>query len=185
MQAVCTMQGRVPNARPCAQCRAVCSMQGRVLNAGPCAQCRAVCSMQGMQGRVCSMQGRVCSMQGRVCSMQGRVCSMQGPCVLNAGPCVLNAGPCVLNAGPCAQCRAVCSMQGRLFNAGPSARRRVNAGVNNCAHTLVVLVLCVRHLSCVLSCRGFSHGVLFVKFSCAPVFASRSLELMSAQFPLM
>ena len=34
--------------------------------------------------------------------------------------------------------------------------------------------------------RFFSHGVLFVKFLCAPVFVClKALELMSAQFPLM
>ena len=47
----------------------------------------------------------------------------------------------------------------------------VCVGVNNCAHTLVVLVLCVFG-----TCRAFLLAEVFltrcpfVKFSCAPVF---------------
>ena len=59
--------------------------------------------------------------------------------------------------------------------------------VNNCAHTLVVLV-CVSSALVVRSFlpRFFLHGVLLSSFHVHPcLFASRALELMSAQFPLM
>ena len=55
----------------------------------------------------------------------------------------------------------------------------------NCARALLVLVLvCLRHLSSVLSCRVFfSHGVLLSSFHVHRcLFVSRAFELMSAQF---
>ena len=63
-------------------------------------------------------------------------------------------------------------------------QKQFQEAVNNCAHTLVVLVLCIFG-----TCRAFLLAevfltrCLFVKFSCAPVFVC--LELVSAQFPLM
>ena len=63
----------------------------------------------------------------------------------------------------------------------------VTAAVNNCAHTLVVLVLCIFG-----TCRAFLLAEVFLtrcllsSFHVHPcLFASRALELMSAQFPLM
>ena len=62
----------------------------------------------------------------------------------------------------------------------------VTYDVNNCVHPLVVLVLCVFG-----TCRAFlvptegffSHAVLMLIFRVHPcLFASRALELMSAQF---
>ena len=60
----------------------------------------------------------------------------------------------------------------------------VCAGVNNCAHTLVVLVLCVfGTCRAFLLAEVFSHGVLLSSFHVHPcLFASRALELVSAQF---
>ena len=67
---------------------------------------------------------------------------------------------------------------------GKRPRARVNPLSNNCAHTLVVLVLCVFG-----TCRAFllaevflSHGVLLSSFHVHPcLFASRAQELVSAQ----
>ena len=128
------MQRRQLNAASSAQCNAVSSMQGRQrraassmqdrqLSAAPSAQCSAVSSMQrreftaGPSGPVNSMQGPSVSMQARLfqcravssmqrgLSAQHRNCSKQGVTSM--------------------QCRAVCSMQGRLLNATrcPSAQR--------------------------------------------------------------
>ena len=56
-----------------------------------------------------------------------------------------------------------------------------------CAHVGSVGFVYLRHLSCVPSCRVFFlHGVFLSSFHVHPcLFASRALELMSAQFPLM
>ena len=97
--------------------RTICSAQGRLLSAGPSARCRPVCSMQ-----------RRAAVGAPAAQYWAAVCSMQGRRVLSAGPASARR---LLSAGPSAQCRAdssmqvwagqcraVCSVQGRLLNAG-------------------------------------------------------------------